>query len=96
MPCAKLEAFERKYNLAQYDQDTPVAQYNEWKPSLQSYETQHTSAEKKFLDKRRKINLLAEARQAASWGAPSAESVGYTHSDLCAIITKLVNYIERN
>lgn len=39
-------------------------------------------------------NLIAEAQQAAAWGVPSQESVGYSQSGLCSIIYKLIDKVK--
>lgn len=78
MNTAELEEFERKQRTT------------EWKPTIQGYLDQADARDKV----RHKKNLLAEARQAASWGVPDRESIGYSQSDLCSIISKLVAYIE--
>ena len=38
--------------------------------------------------------LLAEARQAAAWGVPDHESIGYSQADLCSMIYQLIAKIE--
>ncbi len=43
-----------------------------------------------------KKQLLAEADLAAAWGVPDHENIGYSQSDLCAVIRKLRNYIDAN
>lgn len=39
--------------------------------------------------------LLERAREAASWGVPSNESIGFTQIELTQIISELIREIER-
>jgi hypothetical protein len=42
----------------------------------------------------RAVLLKQQAQRAMAWGVPDRESIGYTHSELTTIISKLLNLVE--